>query len=78
LNRVRKTAPGGLIVTTMASIVLVNVLLAQVVLRVLYPDSGLRLGTVSLIGLAVVTFFGAMAMVRGWRAFLSSNRKQKP
>ena len=74
----RPTAPGGLIVTTIASIVLVNVLMAQIALRLVYPGSGFQLGMPSLTGLAIVTFFGVMAMVRGWRAFLSANRKQKP
>ena len=70
----RQTAPGSLIATTMASIILVNLLVAQVVLRLAYPDSGFKLGTAALIGLAVVTVLGAMAMVRGWRAYLSATR----
>jgi hypothetical protein len=79
LERVRRTAPTGLIVTTMAGIVLVNLLLAQIVLRLAYPDSGFQLGTASLIGLAVVTIFGVMAMVRGWREFLGATRaRRKP
>lgn len=70
----RPAAPFRLIVITMASIVLVNLLLAQVVVRLSYPDSGFQLGTAALIGLAVVTVFGVMAMVRGWRAFLGATR----
>ena len=75
----RQTASTGLIVTTIASIVLVNLLVAQIVLRLAYPNSGFQLGTASLIGLAVVTILGLMAAVRGWRAFIGGARaKGKP
>ena len=61
----------GLIVVTMACFVLVNVVIAQVLIRVMYPGSGLQLGTATLIGVAVLAAISLAFLVAGWRRYLN-------
>jgi hypothetical protein len=67
---VNKTAPTGLLWTTMASLVLVNLLAAQAIVAAFYPDSGARLGPASLAALAIVTLVCIISTIVGWRTYL--------
>jgi hypothetical protein len=69
---VKQAAPFHVILITMVTLVLVNLVAAQVLLRVLYSTSSWQLGTPTLIATAVVAAFGVVATVRGWRTYLRS------
>jgi len=58
----------------MASFVLVNVVIAQAIIRAFYPQSGLQLGTAAFVASAVIAIGGLILVVRSWRAFLSKQR----
>ena len=65
-----KSASFSLLASTMACLVLVNVLLAQVIIRALYPSSGAELGPAVLTALAVLTVVLVVYTVVGWRTYL--------
>jgi len=67
---VKKDASPGLLLGTMACLVLVNVLIAQWIVHALYPESGARLGPFVLAGLAIAALACAVSAIRGWRAYL--------
>jgi len=54
----------------MASLVLVNVLIAQAIVSVYYPASAARLGTAALVGLAILTLASIVYAIIGWRTYL--------
>jgi hypothetical protein len=72
---VKQDAPGRLLLLTAASIVLLNVVLAQVIAQRLYPGNGLQVGPAVMALLALVAVGCVASTVMGWRAFL---RRQKP
>lgn len=74
-RRVKQDAPGRLLVLTAASIVLLNVVLAQVIARWLYPGNGLQIGTAALAALAIVAVACVLSTIMGWRSYL---RPQPP
>ena len=65
-----KSAPFSLLASTMACLVLVNVLLAQAIIRAFYPSSGAELGPAVTVALAIVTVVLAVYAVLGWRTYL--------
>jgi hypothetical protein len=67
---VQKSAPFSLLASSTACLVLVNVVLAQVIIRALYPSSGAELGPAVLTALAVVTVVLVVYTVIGWRSYL--------
>jgi hypothetical protein len=67
---VKKTAPTGLLWTTMGCLVLVNLLAAQAIVNGFYPDSNARLGPASLAALAIVTLVCIISTIVGWRSYL--------
>lgn len=69
-RRVKQDAPARLLLLTVASIVLLNVVLAQGIARWLYPGSGLQVGTAVLVALACLAVGCAVSTIMGWRAFL--------
>jgi hypothetical protein len=71
---VTPTAPLSLTLLTVASLVLVNVLAAQLILRVAYPASAWQFGWSFLLLLVVVTGFALERTVRRWRAYLRAAR----
>ena len=74
----RPTAPLSLILLTMACIVLVNLVLAQLILRVAYPSSEWQLNWGFLLLLVVLTGFALERVLGRWRAYLrlvTSRRK---
>ena len=66
----RRSAPGWLLVSTAACIILVNLVVAQAIVLAFYPDAGTRLGLAALATLAVAALACALYAVRGWRAYL--------
>jgi hypothetical protein len=60
----------GLLVGTVASFVILNLLLAQVIVQAFYPDAGTRLGPAALGALGLVAVGCAVYTVRGWRSYL--------
>ena len=66
-----QTSAAGLIVMTMVCFVLVNVVIAQLLIRVMYPGSGLQLGTAALTGVAVLAAISLAFLVVGWRRYLN-------
>ena len=63
-------APGKLLGLTAISIVLLNVVVAQVIAQRFYPGNGLQMGPAVLGALAVVALACVVWTVLGWRAFL--------
>jgi hypothetical protein len=59
-----------LLVSTVACIIVMNVVLAQVIAQTLYPGSGLRLGPAALAALAVAVLALVIYTVLGWRSYL--------
>jgi hypothetical protein len=66
----RRDAPVGLLVSTVAIIIILNVLVAQAIILVFYPDAATRLTPAGLAALVVLTVVCAIYTVRGWRSFL--------
>jgi hypothetical protein len=66
----RRHAPVGLLVWTVAFIIVLNVLIAQAVVRALYPDAATRLPPAGLAALGALTVICAIYTVRGWRSYL--------
>jgi hypothetical protein len=67
---VRRDAPFRLLAGPAAFLVIVNVLVAQLILQVFYPGSGLRLGTAVMVALAVVAMACLVYSIVGWRTYL--------
>ena len=67
---VTSTAPLSLLLLTVAGIVLVNVVAAQLILRVAYPTSAWQFNWGFLLLLVAVTVFILDRMVRRWQAYL--------
>ena len=67
----------SLILLTMACFVLVNVVIAQGVLRVMYPGSGLQMGTAALTGVTVLAVIALGFVVVGWRGYLRRPRSAR-
>jgi membrane protein implicated in regulation of membrane protease activity len=74
---VHHRAPANLILTTMVCLVLVNLLAAQVVLRLFYPASPWQFGLATLLALAVLSVVAVVATLRGWRAYLRLLRRPR-
>jgi membrane protease YdiL (CAAX protease family) len=74
---VKRAAPFHLILTTMACLVLVNLVAAQFVLRMFYPSSSWQFGLPSLIAFAVLALLVLLATIRGWRAYLRTLRQDR-
>jgi hypothetical protein len=66
----RKDAPLRLLAGLAAFLVIMNLLVAQVILRVFYPGAGFRLGTAVMVALAIVAVGCLVYSVVGWRAYL--------
>ena len=66
----RRSAPVGLLVSTVAVVVIVNLIVAQIIIVAFYPGAGTRLGLTGLIALVVGGVVCALYTVRGWRAYL--------
>jgi hypothetical protein len=71
LQHVPQTSAAGLIAMTMVCFVLINVVIALVLIRVMYPGSGLQLGTAALTGVAVLAGISLVFLVAGWRRYLN-------
>lgn len=54
----------------MACLVLVNVVAAQAIVTLWYPESSARLGPAALVGLMVVTLACIVYVIVGWRTYL--------
>ena len=67
----KRDAPVQLLFATVAVVVIVNVVAAQVITRALYPGAGLQLGPVALGVLAVAAVIGIVYLVRGWRRYMA-------
>ena len=67
----------SLILLTMACFVLVNVVIAQLLIRVMYPGSGLQLGTAALSGVAVLAVISSAYLVVGWRTYLRRSKSTR-
>lgn len=66
----RGNAPVGLLVSTAAFFILLNVALAQAVVFAFYPNAGTRLGPVGLGALCLLVVVVGLYAVRGWRSYL--------
>ena len=66
----RRDAPVGLLVSTVAFIIILNVLVAQAIVLAFYPDAATRLPPAGLAALGVLTVVCAICTVRGWRSYL--------
>jgi len=68
----RRSAPVGLLVSTAALVVIVNLIVAQIIIMAFYPDAGTRLGLTGFVAVIVIAAGCALYTVRGWRAYLHS------
>ena len=66
----RRDAPVGLLVGTIACFVMLNVLIAQAIIVGFYPEAGTRLGPAGLVVLVVLLIVTAAYTARGWRRYL--------
>jgi hypothetical protein len=66
----RRNAPVGLLVSTVAFFVILNVVLAQAIILAFYPNAGTRLGPAGVGALCVLAVVCAIYAARGWRAYL--------
>ena len=66
----RRSAPVGLLVSTAACIVFVNLIVAQIIVLRFYPEAGTRIGMAGLAALIVLAVVCAIYTVRGWRSYL--------
>lgn len=60
----------GLLISTAACIVVVNLILAQLIIMRFYPAAGARVGLAGLVALVVIAVLCIAYTVRGWRAYL--------
>lgn len=72
----KKGASSGLLLSTMACLVLVNVLIAQGIVYGFYPASAARLGPAVLAGLAIAALACTVSAIRGWRSYLRRRPKR--
>ena len=66
----RRDAPFRLLAGTVAFLILVNLLAAQLIVQTFYPGAGLRLGAAVLAALAFAALVCLVLTVLGWRAYL--------
>jgi len=66
---VRQQSPFPLLAWTAASLILVNVLVAQLIIRIFYPGSGFRLGTAVMVAIGVAALGCLIYTVIRWRAY---------
>lgn len=69
----KQDAPVRLLVATVAVVVAVNVVAAQLIARAFYRGAGLQLGTTALVVLAVAAVVGIVYLVRGWRRYMAGD-----
>lgn len=67
----RHSAPAGLLVSTAAFFILLNLALAQAIVLAFYPDAGTRLGPAGLGALILLAAVVGLYAARGWRQYLS-------
>jgi hypothetical protein len=67
---VRRDAPAGILVSTATFFVLVNLVLAQAVVLIFYPDAGTRLGPAGMAALCLAAVACGVHALRGWRTYL--------
>ena len=65
----QQQSPVTLLAGLVAFLILGNVLLAQLILRIFYPGSGLRLGTAALVAIGVAALGCLIFTVIKWRAY---------
>lgn len=66
----QRSAPIGLLVSTAACIVVVNLIVAQIIILRFYPAAAARIGMAGLVALVVIAVLCAAYSFRGWRAYL--------
>lgn len=72
----KQQLPASLILLTIGSLILVNIVAAQVILRLAYPDSGLQFSWGVLILLALAMIALVERTIRQWRAYFRLIRRR--
>ncbi|HEX2172678.1 MAG TPA: hypothetical protein VHL09_09560 [Dehalococcoidia bacterium] len=66
----RRSAPAGLLVSTAAFFILLNLALAQAIVLAFYPDAGTRLGPAGVGALVLLAALTGLYAARGWWQYL--------
>ncbi|MFN8634381.1 MAG: hypothetical protein U0893_11045 [Chloroflexota bacterium] len=74
----RRDAPFSLLAATAASIVFVNVVLAQLLVQVLSSEGGFRVGPAVLVALVIAAVGSAVYAAFGWRAYFRERPDKSP